>query len=128
MSVDTKSFGYLPRLSSKNCDMQFANNDRQISVDCTAEICPRLFYSCQLIVNMRLYVFMFCKSPFLFYLLGFVLTSLLFVLGALRDATGSWTASLLLCGCIDAAVAIALLFLRLRKRTMSSALDLPLQS
>ena len=29
MTVDTNSLRYLPRLSSNNCDLPFANNDRQ---------------------------------------------------------------------------------------------------
>ena len=29
MTVDTNSLRYLPRRSSKNCDRQFANSDRQ---------------------------------------------------------------------------------------------------
>ena len=81
--------------------------------------------------SVNLFACFSLQSPFLVLytaVLGFVLTPLLVVLGALRDATGSWTASLLLCGCIDAAVGVALIFLRLRKRTMRSALDLPLQS
>ena len=29
MTVDTNNLRYLPKQSSKNCDMQFANSDRQ---------------------------------------------------------------------------------------------------
>ena len=32
MTIDTNSLTYLPKGSSKNCDLQFANTDRQTDI------------------------------------------------------------------------------------------------
>ena len=63
LSADTDSLRHLPRRSSKNCDMQFANTDRQTDLEnysidtCTAiwhTMCVRgLFASTTVLIELH---------------------------------------------------------------------------